>query len=382
MSVEQKGHIVELQSLRGLAALAVMLGHTLNFYIMPDWFFQAAHILNGRAAVVLFFILSGFVLTRALRNPALDGRSLAQFYLRRTMRIYPAIWLVSLLSLAYLIFLHWRIPVPDASELVRTRFRADRMDLLHIVASFAGALAFLIPQLWSIFVEILASIAMPFIAYMAYRKRRWLAVAFVVLLAVSFTIGPKTYYLTGLYAVDFIIGAWIAVAGPHVRALAERLRPAAPALIGLSGLAILFTQFLPLTYYSPTAHLVEAALAVIMIVLVVYSGAQVRVLQSRGALFLGDISYSLYLWHFLVLCLVGKAMAVATTAYGLDLAPIPKTLLVAVLTTAITIPLSWLSFEWVEKPGIQMGKWLSRHLAARMGPRAAPALDTASNSGR
>ena len=64
LSYDQQGHIVELQSLRGIAACAVMIGHALVYYETPDWFRDIALLANGRAAVVIFFVLSGYVLTR------------------------------------------------------------------------------------------------------------------------------------------------------------------------------------------------------------------------------------------------------------------------------------------------------------------------------
>jgi peptidoglycan/LPS O-acetylase OafA/YrhL len=364
MSVDRQGHIVELQSIRGLAALAVVVGHALNFYALPLWFSQDARIFNGRAAVVMFFVLSGFVLTRASRSAELSPMALARFYVRRFARIYPAIWVVSTLSLAYLLFLHWRVPIPHTSEFFQSRFRPDRMDALHIAASYAAGLAFLIPQLWSIFVELLGSMAIPFIAFAAYRNRKAFYIALVATLAASYVIGPYVYYHVALYGVDFLIGAWIAIFGPAAQARLRALKPAAPALLAVLCVCLLLTQFVPTFYFDPTIQLVEAALAAAMISLIVYSGVRVSLLQSRAALFLGDVSYSVYLIHFLVLCLLGKALGVAEVSLGIEPVLIPQAILLAVLTVIVTIPLSAVSYRWVEMPGIEVGKWLSRHLTA------------------
>lgn len=354
-------HIVELQSLRGVAAVAVMLGHAANYFATPSWFPEAAKIFNGRAAVVLFFVLSGFVLTKSLKgNEALRVRALITFYIRRFARIYPAVWVVSTLSLAYLVFLHWRVPIPDTSAGFRTRFPIERMDALHIVASYAATLAFLLPQLWSIFVEIVASLAVPFIGVAAMQKGRrffWLLAAAALL--ASFTIGPKTYYLLGLYMVDFFIGAWLATAGRDFAAFNERLRPHANLIFTGLCVAICFTQFLPTDYYSPLAALLEAGLACAMISILAYCRGAVRWLNSRFALFIGDISYSIYLVHYLVICLIGKAIGVFELQTGLQIPGIPKSLMLMAAAAVVTIPLSALLYQWVEIPGIRFGKWAS-----------------------
>jgi peptidoglycan/LPS O-acetylase OafA/YrhL len=367
-----KGHIVELQSLRGIAAIAVMIGHVIAFYNQPLWVLDASRVFNGRAAVVLFFVLSGFVLTKALQSSTLEPRALVKFYVRRLARIYPAIWAVSALGLLYLIFLHWTIPTTDMSAFFQARFRPDRMDLLHITASFAGGLAFIVPQLWSIFVEIVASFALPFIVYAAFHKRAMFYLAFALAFVVSVTIGPKTYYHLGLYGVDFFVGVELAILGERGRRMFAMTRPIASWLMAACGLGLTFSLFLQTNYYSPWAAALEAVLAAGLIGLVVHSGVEVRALKSRVALFLGDISYSLYLLHFLVACLVVKAIALFERAANVDIPLVSQGLLLVALTVALTIPFSWLMYERVEKWGIGFGKRLAARVA-QFGHAPAPA---------
>ena len=61
----RSGQIIELQSLRGIAALTVAIGHALTYYYATSSY--GSMVLNGRGAVVVFFVLSGYVLTRSLR---------------------------------------------------------------------------------------------------------------------------------------------------------------------------------------------------------------------------------------------------------------------------------------------------------------------------
>jgi peptidoglycan/LPS O-acetylase OafA/YrhL len=360
--------VVELQSLRGIAAVAVMLGHSLTYYAVPAWFVSLALLCNGRAAVVVFFVLSGYVLTRSLRNSRFDRASILRFYLQRAFRIYPAIWAASALGLWYLFALHWRIPVDDAGPRVQGQFRADRMDLLHIAASLAGMLAFILPQLWSIFVEIVGSVAMPLLAFGALRRTRWMLVMLAGSIAASYLIGQYTYYYVGLYFMDFVVGA--ALAMPRSELVRLCSGAPAPALVGILLIALSLTQYLPTEYYDPTAHLVETALSASVIALLVHARRRVKSLSFKPLVFIGDISYSIYLLHYAVLCILAKLFALAETAAGVRPDLVPLSVLLTALTCLFTMPLAWLSYRFVEMPGVALGKFLlstwplSRVLAA------------------
>jgi peptidoglycan/LPS O-acetylase OafA/YrhL len=96
--------IVELQSLRGIAAFVVAASHLSMVYTLP----RAARlsldcVLNAHAAVILFFVLSGFVLTASLVRNELSFPSIVAFYVRRVFRLYPALWVISGVSVVLLL---------------------------------------------------------------------------------------------------------------------------------------------------------------------------------------------------------------------------------------------------------------------------------------
>jgi peptidoglycan/LPS O-acetylase OafA/YrhL len=305
------------------------------------------------------------VLTLSLRTALFDRESVLRFYVQRLFRIYPAVWAASSLSLFYIFTLHWQIPVAGAD--IRT-FRADRFDTLHIVASLAGMTTFILPQLWTIFVELVASAAIPGIAFIVQYRRGWYPYLLGASLLVSFTI-PNTYYHVTMYFLDFVVGAGLTFPGFATKAVGN-VRPYWPVPIRpilsfcLIGLAL--TLFLPLPYYSPAAHLLETILAATTILLLIgakeraelpgYDFAPLRLLNLRALLLLGDISYSLYLLHYPVLCITAKVFAVLQKAVGIDVDVITLSILLAVATCATTIPLAWLCYTYVERPGIKLGK--------------------------
>jgi peptidoglycan/LPS O-acetylase OafA/YrhL len=152
-------------------------------------------VLNGRGAVVVFFVLSGYVLTRSLRSTHFDRHSVLHFYGQRAFRIYPAMWAASTLGLLYLVALHWQIRLADGSFGAPGAFRLDRFSPPFIVGSFTGMVTYILPQLWSIHVEILGSLAMPAIAFVAlHRRRRALWMLMVMAVAISYLFGSYTIY--------------------------------------------------------------------------------------------------------------------------------------------------------------------------------------------
>jgi peptidoglycan/LPS O-acetylase OafA/YrhL len=110
----------QLDSLRGLAALTVFLGHFWGAKINMPFFVALSKtplsiLLNGNAAVIFFFLLSGFVLSL----PFVGGEkplTLTAFYTKRIFRIYPAFIFAILFSLALKEFVFDKTAVASFSE--------------------------------------------------------------------------------------------------------------------------------------------------------------------------------------------------------------------------------------------------------------------------
>lgn len=347
--MEKSHHIIELQSIRGIAAAAVMVGHAMVYYDTPMWFHRLAILSNGRAAVVIFFVLSGYVLTRSLSKSAFDRAAVLRFYVQRLFRIYPAVWVASAMGLGYLFLLHWQIPVQHEGDLIRSQFRTDRFDTLHIVASIAGMTTFILPQLWTIFVELVASIALPGIAFIALRRPGW----FPVLVGAAFSVSvlfPNTYYHTTMYFMDFVVGAGLAIPG-----VAETIFFRAPArhMVAACLFGLAMTQEIGTDYWNPWVHLGETWFAYNIIGTLIGAERRVAILKSPVLILLGDISFSLYLLHYVILCTLAKAF-VLLPAMNISLLNVLLTL----ATCVVSLPLAWLSFTYIEKPSIALGRKL------------------------
>ena len=376
--LDERRHVVELQSLRGLASIVVLASHCFSYYDTPLWFRQTKNIVvNGQGGVVLFFVLSGFVLGNSLKSTPLDQRNLGSFYIKRLFRIYPALWAASAVGFAYIALLHFNTPHPDASDWLFARFKRERLVPIGYAAALLGALGLLIPPVWSIFNELIGSAFLPFSTRLTFDKP-YCGVGLAALLAVvTITIGPHSYYGALLYPMDFQLGVLIALLfsrRPELR------RPSPLWLLlfalgvlvdgGARGLVLLVSP--DLTQNDPLMHLVEAAGAAAIITAVI--GGPLPFLRNRMVKGLGDISYSVYLLHFPIMCFLAVALSHVMTGHALT----PWTSIVlCLLTIAATIAASVGVYRGVELPFISLGK----RVAGRLYRKPPPPLASGAEAG-
>ena len=346
------GQIDELQSLRGIAALVVMIGHCLAYGQRPYWIDRLLEVFNGHGCVVIFFVLSGFVLARSLRRSAFDRGDIGSFYVRRLFRIYPALWAASLLSLAYVMLLHWQVPVEDSSAWFQERFKREYFTPLGIAASFAGALGFLIPPVWSILVELAYSAAMPFVVLVARRGTIALFTLTIVALIVSIRFGQYSYYGVAAYGIDFILGVWLAFlpAGvtKHWASSALRIPIASASIVVLLLCRVIWSA----TMHDAFVHLIELAAAWILVGSIAVGAFRPSLLRSAPLVQLGEISYSLYLLHFPIMCISAKVIH----ALNRGGSPVASGMMLLAVTGAVSLVASYGQYRWVELPGIQLGR--------------------------
>ncbi|AQR61184.1 hypothetical protein BZG35_05600 [Brevundimonas sp. LM2] len=360
----------ELQSLRGIAACIVVIGHCISYFEAPDWYDLVKRLVNTQASVEIFFVLSGFVLALSLKRRGFGKVALGAYYVRRLFRIYPALILASALALSYVALLHYRIPGPHDSVWITERFRADRYTPLHIAASFAGMLAYLIPPVWTIFVEIVNSVLLPPVAWLATRLERGFGLVVAALAALGVILGGSLYYHLDLYFFNFALGVALTLPLPRVIAFCRRLP--LKTIVGLAALLLLITRaFVVVPIYDPWMNLYETVLAAAIIFALGRLGVEIAALQGRFIEWIGDISFSIYLLHFPIMMYFSKAIYVFTPGLVDAIGPIAAGFVLLVLTMATTIAAAGLSYRFVELNGIKLGNRLL--VALGLGRVKAPA---------
>jgi peptidoglycan/LPS O-acetylase OafA/YrhL len=333
----------DVQGLRALAVAFVVYYHA---------GFPGLH--GGFVGVDVFFVISGFVITGLLlrEREVRNKTSLLRFYARRARRILPASCLVIIAT----VFASWHWLGSVGAESVRTSGEWSAIFLANFHAISVGTNYFSqgtsgspLLHYWSLAVEEQFYLVYPalFILVAALYKKRSLrarlAVALVVVIVVSLTFSVldthnapiNAYYSPFTRAWELALGGLVAV-GTSVLRKIPVLLATAMTWLGLAGIVTAGLVLSNSTSYPGSA----VALPVFATGLVLAGGAVAprfgaevllgRWLMLRG----GDISYSLYLWHYPILIiateqaftplptttrlwLVGLAVALSVASYYL-----------------------------------------------------------------
>ena len=350
----------DVQGLRAVAVGLVVLGH--------------AHIpgfAGGFVGVDVFFVISGFLITGVLLGDTAAGKvSFARFYSRRALRILPAASLVILATaIASLLALN---PLRGKAVLLdsvwaslfaaNVKFGRDGTDY------FSDAAVSPLQHFWSLAVEeqfylvwpallAVTVFGLPALLTRLGRTRRpsapapvprvRIAVLLVVvgLLSLMASVRETAVQATSAYfstvdrAWELIAGALLAVCLPLLGRLPEAVRSVL-TWGGIAGVTVAAVMFSSLTPYPGSAALVPvlAACAVLVGGIGAPRWGANHLLGRRPMRFVGDISYSLYLWHWPLLIL-----AAAYAGHELGKRQ-------ALMVVGLAVLLSVASYRWVENP--------------------------------
>jgi peptidoglycan/LPS O-acetylase OafA/YrhL len=370
------GRIRSLDSLRGIAALVVVFFHcTLLFPSVShrsplhggamdpwSWLLKTplCLLVSGRASVLIFFVLSGLVLTFQFSRPS----SLRAYYVKRVCRIWPP-FAAAILFSAGLYCVVQPTPLPQfGAWFAQTWSHAPTLSVLlqHLSLIFGGD-ASLDNPIWSLTHEMRISIVFPLIV-LAVRARPLLAIAGAIALEVAAAwVGPALGPIMGeiahtaSYAFLFVVGAAIGVRLPAVRALIARV----PAWVRGGGWAVALF-LVTLTPAADTAagsrmhSLLLFAAGIggsVVVALCTTENPVTRVLELPIPLWLGRVSYSLFLVHIPIIA------ALVHSFPNVSLAVIVPTIIVTSLVAAELLN------RLVERPSEALGRYLAKPAAPR-----------------
>jgi len=174
-------HLPSLDGLRGVAALVVVLSHSLSGVqsgsdlLITLIASPLIPLINSKIAVQVFFVLSGFVLTGSLlRNPSL--RAVPQFYVRRIFRIHPP-YVVALL-IAWMVSFQYLPARNELSNFGDILFNVHLpFDELIGYLTFPSQAANQLPVGWTLKIEMIFSFLMPVMLWFALRTHVALLIA-------------------------------------------------------------------------------------------------------------------------------------------------------------------------------------------------------------
>jgi peptidoglycan/LPS O-acetylase OafA/YrhL len=338
----------DIEGMRGVAVIVVVLFHA-----------GLLGVDGGFIGVDVFFVLSGFLITRLLlRELESSGAiALSNFWARRARRILPAAALVVIVTLlAARSFLSPLDLQPLAADAVATGTFTSNFVFSHRLGDYFGAqLSAAHPSpflhFWSLAVEEQFYLCWPLLLVVLTRRprqfRRLLMSTIIVLAVVGFVIGAwltttnpsAAFYLLPARMGELLAGAALAAVGPAFRAVSATAR-AAVGWLGVLGIAVAASTYDSSTPFPGTAVI----LPVVATMLVIVAGgagahrwAPGCALRATPLQWIGRHSYAIYLWHWPVLVL-------AEAGWG------PLSWLERCLAIGCAVSLAYVSLRLVEDP--------------------------------
>ena len=370
-----------LEALRGVAALAVAGGHSVVMFGMDPIEQKVAHllrlVLNGHAAVSVFFALSGYVLALSLRNSPLSVRGIFAFISRRFFRIVPAMWVV----LAVIVAAVWMLPGLESRPASSERWHGVWFHgLIHFSAEVATVVENATLQsfslntvMWTLRVELICSAFLPLLHWMSLKtSARTQAGLFCALSALPvFGLFPGTIQPLFIFYLGYQLSnssRWTEIArrlsGKRWAVWVAFLVPAQAA--GYANMPSVVVGAM---------NWIEGCASAFIVLSVIHGcgGVLGRVLDSRFCAGVGRLSYGFYLLHFPILFFALESLWRVLPARLPSGFAIIGGLVVFAATSAIAIAFAAALYRWVEVPGIRLGRRVSAAILGktRSPPRAA-----------
>jgi peptidoglycan/LPS O-acetylase OafA/YrhL len=328
----------DIDGLRALAVVGVLIFHAFPTVLR-----------GGFTGVDIFFVISGFLITRIIAGEAALGRfSIAAFYGRRIQRIFPALILVMASCIAF----GWFALFPDELKMLGKHVFGGSAFLSNIFlwreVGYFDTAAETKPllHLWSLGIEEQFYVAWPLVILWAAPRRRILLCA-GILTALSFAVNvggihafpSATFYLPAARAWELLAGAVLACAG-SMASLADRASKRQLHLVSLLGLLMIVLSY-GLASKGRAFPGWWALLPVAGAVLLIAAGPHAlvnRVLGCKPLVGIGLISYPLYLWHWPLLSFA-QIVESGTPSAALRGAAL-----------ALAVLLAWATWRLLERP--------------------------------
>ena len=328
----QSQRIEIFDGMRGLASLIVMIfhmavwtvyGYSANEYkIFANTFWRVATqtpvkmIWGGNEAVLVFYIIGGFVLAR----PYLSGRKLdfKPFIIKRWIRLMlPYVLVIAMTSILIALFGAWKHDTIDLSGSFNVKWKRvpNAGEILLYILGYDYNLNILSGAFWSMVQEWRLSFILPFVAIALHRNRTGKVLGYYAILQVgidaltNWGMRSDTVWLahlseslnrTNYYAIFFVMGAVLAKHLPAIRAFVREHR----RFRILSAWSIPFMipsqwilSALGLSFRVRNALLLTGLGIILFLLLCMESPRLTAFFKSKPLLLLGKLSFSLYLTH-------------------------------------------------------------------------------------
>ena len=327
----------DIDGLRAIAVLSVVIFHAFPSLLQ-----------GGFIGVDIFFVISGYLISKHIWDDLRTGSfSIKKFYARRVRRIFPALSVVLLACL----LVGWVILTPGEYESLGRHIFAGSLFLSNFLfwkeAGYFDSAADTKPllHLWSLGIEEQFYIVWPLFLALVWRFNKYLRWALLGVIGISLAYSVAVvrhdvvadFYSPFTRFWELALGAFLAYA------IAQKLTLSVPnrSILSWLGLGLIFVAAIVIKNSDPFPGAL-ALLPTLGAALLIYAGEEAwlnrNLLSHRLLVWIGLISYPLYLWHWPLLSFV-RIIESET----------PSVELRTVLVVAGII-LAWLTYKFVERP--------------------------------
>ena len=343
--------IKNVQALRGIASMLVMIAHLTVVQPGAPWWLQLSAQTIGPGGVELFFVISGFVILLML--PGLQGPSSLvvsrDFALKRILRIYPVFWAAFIASILFVDYFEktvWFAAPWDPPP------QYYLMQNAMLVAQYN----MYVPNAWSLAFEVHFYAVVTFCIFLSLRYCTYLLAVWSVVTAGFIVLADRFFpdWSTTVFASPLVINFMFGMLVAYLYGRRLFIRPW--LFVALGSALVLIGAALVIEFHGALTPFQRVLSFGIGSAFILYGTVGLEMRDGRclpGFLrVLGDISYSLYLWHLLVFA----AMSEVLGSLGLsDRIPWPLNFMAF---AAAALAVSFISHRYLELPSISLGRSL------------------------
>jgi peptidoglycan/LPS O-acetylase OafA/YrhL len=383
MNISESGKIQYLEGLRGIAALMVVINHLIDmFYPAALWgekhvYRYPAELLiskspaillySGVLAVVIFFILSGFVLSykfMRIKDRGILISGMIKRYFRLTIPIAFSCMMAYFLMKFKIIFNSNLIENTHLGAL--SNFYAFKPDFLKaLYDSFIGV--YLNPVLWTMSFELYGSfiVFLSLFSYLIFPKKRQVYLFYAILASVLLILNSLLMlgcFILGLILCDlFVSGKLPQVKNKFYKVFLLVLSLYLCSFPYVKDIKTTMWGILDTSFMSGQLEQISYLIigAFILVYLILTSKRLQKFLNIGFARFLGKISFSMYIMHLLII----MSLTSALFKYLIKYLPYD---ICALIASGVTIPIifavSWFVYKYVDLPSIKFSNFINNRI--------------------
>lgn len=343
---KKRKYIKEIDGLRALAVIMVLAYHL-----------KMPFAKSGLLGVTVFFVISGYLITGILINEIEEsgGVDLKNFWLRRIRRLLPAVLSMAVVMIFVSAVVNRVVFTKGCNDLLSAVFGYNNWwQIFRKVSYFENAGApSPFTHCWSLAIETQFYLIYPILLILLSKARdrgkvfaavtAVLAMISVVLMGVLYSPDgdpSRVYYGTDTRAFSLLIGALAAIQKEY-HIIKIKLRGKLWAVIGsisvliLIGMMMFISSYSSFLYYGGQA--IVSALAAFVVYAVTVSRSPLNIILGSSILkWIGDRSYSIYLWHYPIIVLMSGGKRAAWW--------------IVILEVVLSVGLAELSYRFIETP--------------------------------